>query len=101
MKRAIKPFLTYQVRKRKLFEKLNLFRFGIIDAKGVDCDLFHPLILRRTVGKVCRNGSYFINGFHAGNHLAECGILPVEMRRVSVHYEKLASRGVRSHGARH
>ena len=51
--------------------------------------MLYFLFLARAVVSVGGNGCYRIENIEAVSHFAESGILPVEMRRILVHDEKL------------
>ena len=73
--------------------ELSLFRFGILHPKGLHCDLCHFAAaagVHRLVGAL-----------HAIGHLAERGVLAVQMGCSGNHDEELASGGVGVAGPGH
>lgn len=79
---------------------LAMLRFRIFHTKGIYSDAFHHLIF---IGSVIVGGSLrnAVHHVHALYHLSERRIGAVQMGRLLVHDEKLASRGVGVHGTRH
>ena len=59
---------------------LYFFRFRIVRAKSIDCDLFDFLILIRSILHVTRCIGNFIYYIHTFQHFAERGILTIKMR---------------------
>ena len=69
---------------------------NMLEAYG--CLLYTSGLVVEHTARSARDG---IDDVHAFGHLAERGVLLVEVRSVHVHDEKLAAGGVRIHGAGH
>ena len=76
-------------------------RLGVILAEGLYGDVLHALGLGRLVVIVALHGGDGVHDVETLRDLAEGGVLAVEVRRLVVHDEELASGAVRRHSARH
>ena len=79
----------------------ELIRLRVGLAVGVHGDGGNLLLHLGTVVAVGLDGGDGVHHVHAGGHLAEGGILTVQMLGVGVHDEELAARGVGGGGTRH
>ena len=79
----------------------ELVRLRVGLAVGVHGDGSDFLLHLRTVIAVGLDGGDGVHHVHAGSHLAEGGVLAVQVLGVGVHDEELAARGVGGGGTRH
>ena len=79
----------------------ELVRLRVGLAVGVHGDGSDFLLHLRTVAAVGLDGGDGVHHVHAGSHLAEGGVLAVQVLGVGVHDEELAARGVGGGGTRH
>ena len=79
----------------------ELVRLRVGLAVGVHGDGGDFLLHLRTVIAVGLDGGDGVHHVHAGGHLAEGGVLAVQVLGVGVHDEELAARGVGGGGTRH
>ena len=79
----------------------ELVRLRVGLAVGVHGDGGDFLLHLRTVIAVGLDGGDGVHHVHAGSHLAEGGVLAVQVLGVGVHDEELAARGVGGGGTRH
>ena len=79
----------------------ELVRLRVGLAVGVHGDGGDFLLHLRTVIVVGLDGGDGVHHVHAGSHLAEGGVLAVQVLGVGVHDEELAARGVGGGGTRH
>ena len=64
-------------------------RLGVELAEGVNGYTFQNLRPQGLIAHIRIGCGNFIDGFHSFDHLAESGILPVQMRGILVHNKKL------------
>ena len=79
-------------------ELLQLSQCGTVGLHGDGSDL---LIFHRTVVAAGAGGSNCIHHIHAGGHLAECGVLTIQVLGILMHDEELAAAGVGGGGTGH
>lgn len=92
------PFATIQKVKILLLE---LFWLWVDLPKGFNCDRLDGLFLVRAVAVVPADADDAVCFLHTGDHLAERCVLPVQMRSILHHNEKLRAGRIGIHGPRH